>query len=71
MGGRGAPGELAMGAETQAWLATSGDKEANVTGRYWNYKKVQTPRPETEDPKKQEAYLKACEQLSGGIKLPD
>ena len=71
MGGRGAPGELAMGAETQAWLATSDDKEAKVTGKYWNYKKTQTPRPETEDETVQAAYLKACEQLSGGIKLPD
>jgi hypothetical protein len=70
MGGRGAPGELAMGAETQAWLATSDEPEAKVTGKYFNYKKLRNPRPETEDHAVQEAYIRACEQLSG-VKLPN
>jgi NAD(P)-dependent dehydrogenase (short-subunit alcohol dehydrogenase family) len=35
MGGRGAPDNLEKGAETQAWLAVSNDKEAKVSGRYF------------------------------------
>lgn len=70
MGGQSAPGELAKGAETQVWLAGSDEEAAKVTGKYFNYKQIQKPRPETEDPKVQEAFLKACEELSGGVTLP-
>lgn len=69
MGGSSAPGELRLGAETQVWLATSEDNEATVTGEYFLEKKVQKPRPETQDKKVQEAFLKACEELSG-VKMP-
>ena len=69
-GGLGAPGELRKGTETQVWLATSEDKAATVTGKYFNYKKEQQPVPATLDDKVQEAFMRACEQLSG-VKLPE
>lgn len=39
MGGAGAPDDLRKGAETQAWLATSSEPAALVTGQYFHHKK--------------------------------
>lgn len=52
------------------WLATSEDEAATVNGKYFNYKREQKPVPATLDDKVQEAFLRACEQLSG-VALPD
>lgn len=39
MGGKGAPDNLQKGYETQVWLASSDQKEALVTGKYFFHKK--------------------------------
>jgi NAD(P)-dependent dehydrogenase (short-subunit alcohol dehydrogenase family) len=65
MGGRGAPDDLGKGAETQAWLAVSNDKEAKVSGRYFFHMHENHFRPEAGDPDLQEKFLELCEQISG------
>jgi Dehydrogenases with different specificities (related to short-chain alcohol dehydrogenases) len=65
MGGRGAPDNLEKGAETQAWLAVSNDKEAKVSGRYFYHMREKPFLPEAGDPVVQEKFLDLCEQISG------
>ena len=65
MGGKGAPDNLEKGAETQAWLAVSNDKEAKVSGRYFYHKREKYFLPEAGDPEVQEKFLTLCEQISG------
>lgn len=69
MGGKSAPGDLDDGVETQAWLATSDDATAGATGKYFLLKKERKPHAAATDHKVQDAYIKACEELSG-VKLP-
>jgi NAD(P)-dependent dehydrogenase (short-subunit alcohol dehydrogenase family) len=45
MGGANAPDDLVKGAETQAWLATTSDASAMVTGKYFFHKKEQRYNP--------------------------
>ena len=70
MGGAGAPGSLKNGVETQVWLATSDEKAADVSGQYFYLKGQQKPQGAALDERIQDAYLKACEELSG-VKLPE
>jgi len=65
MGGPGAPEDLAKGSETQAWLATSDDPAARVSGRYWFHKQARETHPAVRDPAYQDALLEACARLSG------
>ena len=65
MGGRSAPDNLEKGAETQAWLAVSNDKEAKVTGRYFYHKREKHFLREGGDPDVQEKFLDLCEKISG------
>jgi hypothetical protein len=65
MGGKDAPDNLEKGAETQAWLAVSDDKEAKVSGRYFFHLKEKYFRPEAADPVVQEKFLILCEEISG------
>jgi NAD(P)-dependent dehydrogenase (short-subunit alcohol dehydrogenase family) len=65
MGGRSAPDNLEKGAETQAWLAVSDDKEAKVSGRYFYHMRATHFLPEAGDPSVQEKLLALCEQISG------
>lgn len=44
-GGIFAPGNLAKGASTQAWLAVSDDNAAQVTGRNFHHQKLQSMHP--------------------------
>ena len=70
MGGAGAPDDLALGADTQAWLAVSDDPAARVTGRYL-YRRTERPAdPAASDPAFQDGLLEACAELSG-VALPD
>ena len=69
MGGRGASDDLSQGHLTQAWLATSDDPAACVTGGYFFHKAPRTPDPATRDEAAQDALLAACAELSG-IDLP-
>ena len=65
MGGPGAPEDLAKGAETQAWLATSDEPAARVSGRYWFHKQARETHPSVRDPAYQDALIEACTRLSG------
>jgi len=62
MGGRGAPGDLAQGSETQVWLATTDDP---VTGTYFYHRRPHRTHPAATDPAVQDAFLAACEELTG------
>lgn len=65
MGGPGAPDDLALGADTQAWLAVSDEPAARVTGRYF-YHRAERPADSTaSDPAVQDELLAACAQLTG------
>lgn len=65
MGGRSASDNLEKGAETQAWLAVSRDKEAMVSGRYFHHMREKHFLPEAADPALQEKFLSLCEEISG------
>jgi NAD(P)-dependent dehydrogenase (short-subunit alcohol dehydrogenase family) len=65
MGGPGAPDDLALGADTQAWLAVSDEPAALVTGRYLYHRTERAADPAASDPAVQEGLLAVCAQLSG------
>ena len=69
MGGPGAPDSLENAPKTQAWLATSNDPNALVTGKYFYHKKLRDANPAARDVNIQEQFLKECESLCG-IKFP-
>ena len=70
LGGQGATDELPVGAETQVWLAVSDDADADVTGRYFKWRRDLRANPAADDTRLQEAMLAACAKLTG-IVLPD
>jgi NAD(P)-dependent dehydrogenase (short-subunit alcohol dehydrogenase family) len=65
MGGRSAPGDLEQGVATQVWLAVSEEPGAKVTGRYFYHKQAQLAHRAASDVAIQDAFLAACEQLTG------
>jgi NAD(P)-dependent dehydrogenase (short-subunit alcohol dehydrogenase family) len=69
MGGRGAPDDLEMGHQTQAWLAVSDDPAATVTGGYWHHRKQQQPAAETLDVRFQDQLVTKLQELTG-VPLP-
>jgi NAD(P)-dependent dehydrogenase (short-subunit alcohol dehydrogenase family) len=69
MGGSGAPDDLALGADTQAWLAVSDEPAAQVTGRYLYHRTERAADPAASDPALQDGLLSACAELTG-VALP-
>jgi NAD(P)-dependent dehydrogenase (short-subunit alcohol dehydrogenase family) len=65
MGGPGAPDDLALGADTQVWLATSDDPEATVSGRCFYHRRPRATHPAASDTEVQDGLLKECEELTG------
>jgi len=65
MGGPGAPDSLEEAPKTQIWLATSQEKEALVSGKYFYHQKHQNFHPAAADVATQEKYLSECARLSG------
>ncbi len=65
MGGAGAPDSIEEAPKTQVWLATSNDKDALVSGKYFFHKKTRSFHPAVIDEKIQERFLAECERLSG------
>ena len=63
------PGDLQQGVATQVWLAVSEEPGAKVTGRYFSRKQTQPAHPAASDVTVQDAFLAACEQLTG-VRLP-
>jgi hypothetical protein len=70
MGGPSAPTDLATGAATQVWLATSDEPAALVTGRYWRHMNLLEAPPGTQNADLQDGLLSACARLSG-VPIPD
>lgn len=65
MGGPGATDDLDQGHRTQAWLATSDDPAARVSGKYFYHLRQQAPDPAVRDPSRQDAFLELCRRFSG------
>jgi NAD(P)-dependent dehydrogenase (short-subunit alcohol dehydrogenase family) len=65
MGGSGAPNNLEKGFQTQAWLAVSNDKDAEVSGRYFYHQKEKHYLPEAGNHFVQDRFLSLCENVSG------
>src|SRR5438105_4837364 len=58
-----------QGVATQVWLAISEDPGAKVSGRYFYRKRTQPAHAAASDVPVQDAFLAACEQLTG-VRLP-
>jgi NAD(P)-dependent dehydrogenase (short-subunit alcohol dehydrogenase family) len=69
MGGPRATGDLDARSRTQAWLATSDDPEATVTGGYFHRLRPKKPSGAARDEARQERLLAECARLSG-VDLP-
>jgi len=69
MGGRGAPGSLADGADTPVWLAVGEEPDATVTGRYLKSRRPLTPNPLAVQPAQQERLLNVLAELTS-VSLP-
>jgi NAD(P)-dependent dehydrogenase (short-subunit alcohol dehydrogenase family) len=69
MGGATAPDDLALGADTQAWLAAGTDPGATLTGHYLHHRRPSDPHPAATDPAARDALLAALAALTG-VKLP-
>jgi NAD(P)-dependent dehydrogenase (short-subunit alcohol dehydrogenase family) len=67
MGGRGAPDDLELGGDTQAWLAAGEGDAATITGAYLYHRQPRQAHPAASDPTVQDALLAACAELSGEI----
>ncbi len=70
MGGAHATGDLDAAHRTQAWLATSDDAGAAVTGEYFFHKRLRKPSGATLDTALQDRLVSECERLSG-VPFPD
>jgi hypothetical protein len=69
MGGSGAPDDLSQAHVTQAWLATSDDPPAKVTGGYFYHQQPRRLNPSTHREELQEQLLDYCRGISS-IELP-
>ena len=65
MGGAGAPDDMDQAHRTQAWLATSDDPQAGVTGQYFYHFRQRAMNKEATDSRLQDQLLSRCEALSG------
>jgi NAD(P)-dependent dehydrogenase (short-subunit alcohol dehydrogenase family) len=65
MGGSGAPDDLSRAHVTQAWLATSDDSAAKVTGGYFYHQQPRRVNPTAQNEELQERLLDDCRGISG------
>jgi NAD(P)-dependent dehydrogenase (short-subunit alcohol dehydrogenase family) len=65
MGGPNAPDDLRLGHVTQAWLATSQDAEAQVSGGYWHHQRRVEPHVAVKDVAFQNELLETLEHVTG------
>lgn len=65
MGGPGAPDDLDLAPVTQAWLATSNDSPALVSGQYFYHQRRREVNPAAHSTGLQAALLDYCAKLSG------
>jgi NAD(P)-dependent dehydrogenase (short-subunit alcohol dehydrogenase family) len=71
MGGPGAPDDLELGADTQAWLAVSDDPDATVTGLCFHHRREVACAPVAARDGLQDGLLDACAGLTGVALPPD
>ena len=69
MGGPGAPDDMDKAHRTQAWLATSDEAAACVSGRYFFHMREKPAHPAASDADVQDRLLAECARLSG-LSLP-
>ena len=69
MGGPGASDDLALAHVTQAWLATTDDPEALVSGCYWHHRRTEEPHPAVRDEALQDELLEPLAEQTG-VELP-
>lgn len=69
MGGPSASDDLALGHVTQAWLTTTSDPEAHVSGRYWHHQCTEQPHASVRD-ERFHGELLAALAAHTGISLP-
>lgn len=65
MGGAGAPDDLDLGVETQAWLAAGDDPAAEMTGQYLFHRQRYDVPDSVQDTRAQEALFTYCAELTG------
>lgn len=65
MGGKNAPDNLQKGYETQVWLATSYEKEALVTGKYFFHQKQSRYHQDADNLIFQEQLIALCAEMTG------
>ena len=65
MGGAGAPDDIDKAHRTQAWLATSDEPVAAVSGRYFFHQRIRDADPTTMDVERQDLLLDMCRRVSG------
>ena len=70
MGGPGAPDDMDQAHRTQAWLATSNDPAACVTGRYFYHLRLRASNPLAHDMHLQDSLLARCERLTS-VAVPE
>ena len=64
MGGAGAPDDLAAGPRTQAWLASSDDAAAMVSGGYFYHQRPRAVALPVLDTRVQDSLMDACASIS-------
>ena len=64
-GGAGAPDDLELGAETQAWLAAGDDPATAVTGQYFFHRRAGDVPATVRSTADQDALFDYCAELSG------
>jgi NAD(P)-dependent dehydrogenase (short-subunit alcohol dehydrogenase family) len=65
MGGPGAPDDLDLGADTQAWLAAGDDPATDVTARCFHHRRAESAPAAAHDAAAQDALLDYCAELAG------
>ena len=70
MGGSGAPGTLSEGVQTQLWLLTSHDPDAQRSGQLFHDRHPTRASPLAKDRGLQDQLMAVCAQVSG-VSLPD
>jgi NAD(P)-dependent dehydrogenase (short-subunit alcohol dehydrogenase family) len=69
MGGPDAPDDLSQAPVTQAWLATSDDPAATVTGQYFYHQRLRGFHPAAASHSVQDHLLASCAELAG-VEIP-
>lgn len=69
LGGPEAPDDVALAPVTQAWLATSGDADAVVTGQYFFHQIARAAHPAASSTELQDELFQYCADITG-VTLP-